>query len=121
MQRLAAIRQVIEGYKLPAIELTLDFGVVYPQVFDRTFYVAQVQISTPVPDNSAVARCVETVERFAADVAPKVEALLPNTPQPTQARRLSRRRRPEPAYDHQVPGRDQGRALPEARAKWLVQ
>jgi sugar phosphate isomerase/epimerase len=43
--RLGAIRQLVEGYGLPAVELTLDFGLVYPQVFDRSFYttVADLQ------------------------------------------------------------------------------
>ena len=39
-RRLAAIRQVIEGYGLPAVELTLDLGLVYSQVFDANFYAA---------------------------------------------------------------------------------
>jgi sugar phosphate isomerase/epimerase len=37
-RRLAAIRQVIEGYGLQAVELTLDLGLVFPQVFDADFY-----------------------------------------------------------------------------------
>jgi sugar phosphate isomerase/epimerase len=40
IHRLAAIRHLVEGYGLSAVELTLDFGVVYPQVFDRGFYAA---------------------------------------------------------------------------------
>jgi len=38
--RLAAIRQLVEGYELSAVELTLDLGAVYPQVFDLEFYAA---------------------------------------------------------------------------------
>ena len=38
--RLAAIRQVVEGYRLQAVELTLDLAAVYPQVFDAEFYAA---------------------------------------------------------------------------------
>jgi sugar phosphate isomerase/epimerase len=43
--RLAAMRQVVAGYGLQAVELTLDLGVVYPQVFDAGFYrsVAELQ------------------------------------------------------------------------------
>lgn len=37
-QRLAAIRQIVERYRLSAVELTLDLGLVYPQVFDEGFY-----------------------------------------------------------------------------------
>jgi len=39
-ERLAAIRQLVEGYRLPAVELDLDLGVIFPQVFDVTFYAA---------------------------------------------------------------------------------
>lgn len=39
-QRLAAIRQVVEGYGLQAVELTLDLAAVYPQLFDTAFYTA---------------------------------------------------------------------------------
>jgi len=39
-ERLAAIRQLVEGYRLPAVELDLDLGVIFPQVFDATFYAA---------------------------------------------------------------------------------
>jgi sugar phosphate isomerase/epimerase len=44
-RRLAAIRQLVEGYGLPAVELSLDLGAAYPQVFDRGFYrsVAELQ------------------------------------------------------------------------------
>ncbi len=43
--RLAAMRQLVEGYQLQAIELSLDLGIVYPQVFDASFYaqVAELQ------------------------------------------------------------------------------
>lgn len=37
-QRLAAIRQIVAGYGLRAVELTLDLGAAYPQVFDHGFY-----------------------------------------------------------------------------------
>ncbi len=39
-RRLASIRQLVEGYGLSAVELGLDMGVVYPQVFDAGFYTA---------------------------------------------------------------------------------
>lgn len=39
-RRLAAIRQVVEGYGLQAVELTLDLGLVFPQMFDAGFYAA---------------------------------------------------------------------------------
>jgi len=38
--RLAAIRQLVEGYGLPAVELNLDLGIIFPQVFDAGFYAA---------------------------------------------------------------------------------
>lgn len=38
--RLASIRRLVEDYYLPAVELTLDFGAVFPQVFDGGFYAA---------------------------------------------------------------------------------
>lgn len=43
--RLDAIRKIVEGYGLSAVELTLDLGIVFPEVFDRTFYekVADLQ------------------------------------------------------------------------------
>jgi sugar phosphate isomerase/epimerase len=39
-QRLAAIRRIVEGYGLAAVELTLDLAMVFPQVFDAGFYSA---------------------------------------------------------------------------------
>jgi len=39
-RRLASIRQLVEGYGLSAVELGLDMGIVYPQVFDAGFYAA---------------------------------------------------------------------------------
>jgi sugar phosphate isomerase/epimerase len=39
-RRLDAIRQVVEGYSLQAVELTLDLGFVFPRVFDASFYAA---------------------------------------------------------------------------------
>lgn len=39
-RRLGAIRQVVEGYGLQAVELTLDLGFIFPQVFDAGFYAA---------------------------------------------------------------------------------
>jgi sugar phosphate isomerase/epimerase len=39
-RRLAAIQQIVEGYGLQAVELTLDLGLVFPQVFDAGFYAA---------------------------------------------------------------------------------
>jgi sugar phosphate isomerase/epimerase len=44
-QRLEAIRQIISGYKLNAVELTLDLGILFPQVFPPDFYgrVASLQ------------------------------------------------------------------------------
>jgi sugar phosphate isomerase/epimerase len=43
-KRLAAIRQVVEGYRLQAVELTLDLAAVYPQVFDAEFYAAVADV-----------------------------------------------------------------------------
>lgn len=40
VRRLAAIRQLVEGYGLSAVELNLDLGVIYPRVFDADFYAA---------------------------------------------------------------------------------
>ena len=40
MLRLSAIRQLVEGYDLQAVELTLDLATVYPQLFDAGFYAA---------------------------------------------------------------------------------
>jgi endonuclease IV len=44
-QRLAAIRRLVEGYGLSAVELTLDLSMVYPGVFDGGFHssVADLQ------------------------------------------------------------------------------
>jgi sugar phosphate isomerase/epimerase len=44
-QRLDAIRRVVLDYDLPAIELALDLPMLYPTVFDRSFYegVAELQ------------------------------------------------------------------------------
>lgn len=39
-RRLAAIRQLVEGYGLSAVELNLDLGIIFPQVFDAGFYAA---------------------------------------------------------------------------------
>jgi sugar phosphate isomerase/epimerase len=39
-QRLAAMRQLVEGYGLSAVELNLDLGIIFPQVFDEGFYAA---------------------------------------------------------------------------------
>lgn len=39
-QRLATIRRLVEGYGLSAVELTLDLGLVYPKVFDLSFYAS---------------------------------------------------------------------------------
>jgi sugar phosphate isomerase/epimerase len=39
--RLAAIRELVDGYGLSAVELTLDLAMVYPQIFTVEFY-AQV-------------------------------------------------------------------------------
>jgi sugar phosphate isomerase/epimerase len=43
-QRLAAICQLVEGYGLPAVELSLDLGAAYPQVFDGGFYHAVAEL-----------------------------------------------------------------------------
>jgi sugar phosphate isomerase/epimerase len=43
-QRLAAIRALVERYGLTAVELTLDLGTLYPQVFDAGFYAAVAQL-----------------------------------------------------------------------------
>ena len=38
--RLHAIRQIVEGHGLQAVELTLDLHAIYPQVFDASFYAS---------------------------------------------------------------------------------
>ena len=38
--RLAAIRQLVTDYDLSVVELTLDLGIVFPQVFTADFYTA---------------------------------------------------------------------------------
>ena len=38
--RLRAIRQLVQEYGLSAVELSLDLGIVYPHVFDASFYAA---------------------------------------------------------------------------------
>jgi len=38
-QRLGAVRRLVEQYGLGAVELSLDLGLVFPQVFDADFYV----------------------------------------------------------------------------------
>ncbi|MCL7453859.1 MAG: sugar phosphate isomerase/epimerase [Anaerolineae bacterium] len=44
-QRLAAIRQIVQGYGLAAVELALDLPMIYPSIFDASFYdtVAELQ------------------------------------------------------------------------------
>jgi sugar phosphate isomerase/epimerase len=42
--RLAAIRQLVEQYGCGAIELTLDLGALFPQVFDAQFYQAVARL-----------------------------------------------------------------------------
>jgi sugar phosphate isomerase/epimerase len=37
-RRLSALRRLVEEYGLKAVELTLDFGLLYPQVMDEMFY-----------------------------------------------------------------------------------
>jgi hypothetical protein len=39
-QRLAAIRRVVTGFGLSAVELTLDLGMIHAGVFDRGFYAS---------------------------------------------------------------------------------
>ena len=39
-RRLHAIRQIVERYRLQAVELTLDLHAIYPQVFDAVFYAS---------------------------------------------------------------------------------
>ena len=45
MVRLSAIRKLVEGYSLQAVELTLDLAAVYPGLFEAGFYatVADLQ------------------------------------------------------------------------------
>jgi sugar phosphate isomerase/epimerase len=38
--RLAAIRQLVTDYGLSAVELSLDLGIIFPQVFTADFYAA---------------------------------------------------------------------------------
>jgi len=44
-RRLQAIRSLVEDYNLGAVELTLDFNIIYPDVFNIEFYadVAELQ------------------------------------------------------------------------------
>jgi sugar phosphate isomerase/epimerase len=42
--RLGAIRQLIQDYRLSAVELTLDLAMVYPQIFDAAFYQAAAHL-----------------------------------------------------------------------------
>jgi sugar phosphate isomerase/epimerase len=44
-RRLQAIRSLVEDYNLGAVELTLDFNIIYPDVFNIKFYadVAELQ------------------------------------------------------------------------------
>jgi EpsI family protein len=44
---------------------------------DPSFYVAQVQISSSIGDPSSAEQVESVLERFAAEVAPKVDGLLP--------------------------------------------
>jgi sugar phosphate isomerase/epimerase len=37
-RRLEAIRRIVKGYGLSSVELSLDFGIIFPQVFDESFY-----------------------------------------------------------------------------------
>jgi sugar phosphate isomerase/epimerase len=39
-QRLAAIRHIVQGHGLQAVELTLDLAAVYPHVFNAEFYAS---------------------------------------------------------------------------------
>ena len=43
-RRLAAIHQLVTGYGLSAVELNLDLGVLFPQVFDAPFYEAVAEL-----------------------------------------------------------------------------
>ncbi|MBN1148394.1 MAG: sugar phosphate isomerase/epimerase [Anaerolineales bacterium] len=43
-RRLWAIRQLVEGYGLAAVELSLDLGLVFPQVFDAGFYARLAEL-----------------------------------------------------------------------------
>jgi sugar phosphate isomerase/epimerase len=38
--RLQAIRQIVTSYRLESVELTLDFSMLYPQVFNQAYYTA---------------------------------------------------------------------------------
>jgi sugar phosphate isomerase/epimerase len=38
-RRLSALRRLVEEYGLKAVELTLDFGLLYPRVLDEAFYL----------------------------------------------------------------------------------
>ncbi len=39
-QRLEAIRQLVYDYNLSAVELTLDFGLIFPDIFNQDFYAS---------------------------------------------------------------------------------
>jgi sugar phosphate isomerase/epimerase len=40
LQRLEAIYRLVEDYNMSVVELNLDLGFIFPQVFDRRYYVA---------------------------------------------------------------------------------
>jgi sugar phosphate isomerase/epimerase len=43
-KRIDAIRKIVKGYGLDVVELSLDLGMVYPDVFDKNFYQAVAEL-----------------------------------------------------------------------------
>jgi len=42
--RLGAIRKLVQEYALSAVELTLDLGILFPQIFDASFYMQAAEL-----------------------------------------------------------------------------
>ena len=53
-QRLEAIRQIISGYRLNAVELTLDLGILFPRVFPPDFYKRAADLQQELDFNCSV-------------------------------------------------------------------
>jgi sugar phosphate isomerase/epimerase len=43
-RRIQAVRQIVIEYGLEAVELTLDFSMLYPRIFNREFYTAAARL-----------------------------------------------------------------------------
>ena len=49
-RRLAAIREIVADYGLSAVELTLDLGAFFPQVFGLEFYTAVAELQQEIEE-----------------------------------------------------------------------